>query len=242
MQINQTAPAKRAGDIRFGVLPSTISLRIREPGSAITHFIAFILLLAGTGPLLMQARTHGSWLTLLGVQVFLITSMMLYAASTVYHTVVLDRERTRVFKKIDHMMISVMIAGTYTPVCLTILAGRTGIILLAAIWIMAFGGILLKAFWITCPKWVSSVLYLVMGWLCVFALVPLFELLPRSGFLWLLAGGISYSVGALIYALQLPLFNRRHKYFGSHEIFHLFIMGGTFCHYVFMIRYLVFFV
>ncbi len=241
MYTDQAAPARRAGDIRFGVLPSTISLRIREPGSAISHFIAFILLIAGAGPALMQAKAHGSWLTVLGVHVFLATSMLLYAASTIYHTVVLDRDRTRIFKKMDHMMISVMIAGTYTPVCLTVLAGRTGTILLIAIWLMAIGGIILKALWVTCPRWVSSILYLVMGWLCIFALIPLFELLPTGGFLWLLAGGISYSVGALIYALRLPLFNLRHKYFGSHEIFHLFIMGGTFCHYIFMIRYLVFY-
>ena len=241
MQSSQTFATRRAGDIRFGVLPSTISLQIREPGSAITHFIALILMMAGAGPLLMRAFAYGSVRTIVGVNVFLLTSMLLYAASTLYHTVVLDMARTRIFKKADHMMISIMIAGTYTPVCLTVLDGHMGGVLLAAIWAMAIGGIILKAFWVTCPRWISSALYLAMGWLCVFALVPLIELLPRAGFFWLLAGGISYSIGALIYALKLSIFNGKHPYFGSHEIFHLFIMGGTLAHYVFMTRYLVFF-
>ena len=93
-------------------------------------------------------------------------------------------------------------------------------------------GIIIKAFWVTCPKWVSSVLYIGMGWTCILAFTHIYEALPLGGFLWLLIGGILYTIGGVIYALKLSLFNNRHKYFGSHEIFHLFVMAGSFCHYI----------
>ncbi len=221
-------------NLRYGVMPSTISFQIREPGAAITHFIGLLGIMVGYGPLVMRARSYGSFWSVIGVCVFLITSGLLYAASSLYHTVVLSKEKTKIFKKIDHMMISVMIAGSYTAVCVTVLRGHIGWILLTVIWTMALGGILLKALWVTCPKWISSCLYLAMGWACVFALVPLFHLLPHAAFMWLTAGGVMYSVGALIYALKCKGFNERHIYFGTHEIFHCFIMAGTLCHYIFM--------
>ena len=138
-------------------------------------------------------------------------------------------------------MISVLIAGTYTPVCLTALKGQTGYILLGAIWLLALAGIVLKLFFVSWPKWISSVLYVVMGWLCAFALKPLFEVLPLSDFLWLLFGGIAYTLGAVIYAFKLKAFNEKHIYFGSHEIFHIFIMLGTFCHYMLLYNTLAFY-
>ena len=94
-----------------------------------------------------------------------------------------------------------------------------------------------KAFWITCPKWFSSVIYIAMGWVCVGVFGPLWHTLPASAFLWLLAGGIIYTAGGIIYALKLPIFNSQHTHFGSHEIFHLFVMGGSICHFIFMYLY-----
>lgn len=240
--MSRTRTAHAAGEItRFGVLPATVSLQIREPGSALTHFSGFILVLVGAGPLLLRARESGSGIQTAAMLVFLVSAAVLYAASTLYHTVVTDEEKTTLFRKADHMSISLLIAGTYTPVCLLALPGRAGRWLLGAIWFLAAAGILIKAFWITCPKWFSSVLYILMGWLCVFAFGPLLAVLPRGAFAWLLAGGISYSLGAVIYALHLREFDRRHPYFGTHEIFHVLIMAGTFCHYLVMFRYLVFF-
>ena len=96
---------------------------------------------------------------------------------------------------------------------------------------------ILKGCWINCPKWLSSVIYIGMGWLCVLAFVPIIHALPKAGFGWLLAGGIIYTAGGIIYALKLPIFNSRHKYFGSHEIFHLFVMGGSLCHYIMMYQF-----
>ena len=139
-------------------------------------------------------------------------------------------------------MISVLIAGTYTPVCLTALKGPVGYLLLGSIWTLALGGILLKIFFVHCPKWLSSTLYVVMGWLCVFAMKPLYSILPLSAFLWLLFGGIAYTIGAVIYAFKLKAFNEKHIYFGSHEIFHVFIMIGTFCHYMVLYGTLAFYV
>ena len=136
------------------------------------------------------------------------------------------------------MMISVLIAGTYTPVCLIAIPGRTGYILLGVVWGIALLGILLKALWVTCPKWISSVLYIGMGWTCVLAFTQILNALPTEAFLWLLAGGLIYTAGGVIYALKLPLFNSRHKNFGSHEIFHLFVMGGSICHFILMYKFL----
>ena len=137
------------------------------------------------------------------------------------------------------MMISVLIAGSYTPVCLIVLKGKTGIILLSIVWAIAIAGILIKAFWVYCPKWVSSVLYIGMGWTCVLAFTQILNNMSPAAFGWLLAGGIIYTVGGVIYALKLPIFNSRHKNFGSHEIFHLFVMGGSACHFVVMYAFLL---
>ncbi len=220
---------------RYGTLPSTISLKIREPGSALTHLAALVLLTAGSGPLMIHAKESGSRLTMVGAAIFLMTSCLLYAASTCYHTVVLDERRTTIFRKMDHISIAIMIAGSYTPICLSFLKN---VPLLVAVWVLAVFSALLKLFWITCPKWLSSALYLLMGWLCVFSFKSLLLLLPAPAFGLLLAGGVAYSVGAVIYALHPKAFDEKHIYFGSHEIFHVFIMLGTFCHYELLLHYL----
>ncbi len=222
---------------RFGRLPESIFIPIREPGSAFTHAIALMLTLIGAGPLLLKARICGSSATEASMGVFLISACLLYAASTAYHSVVGNKKMTERLRRIDHMSISILIAGTYTPICLTALKGRIGYALLAAIWILAVIGIIFKAVWYTCPRWISSLLYLVMGWLCMAALPAILHALPLGAFIWLLLGGVLYTAGAVIYALKLSRFNARHLYFGSHEIFHCFIMAGTLCHYVVMFGY-----
>ena len=136
------------------------------------------------------------------------------------------------------MMISILIAGTYTPVCLIAIRGTLGYTLLAIVWGIAIFGIILKAFWVNCPKWISSVLYIGMGWTCILAFTQILNSLSREAFMWLLTGGIIYTIGGVIYALKLPIFNSRHENFGSHEIFHLFVMGGSFCHFVLMYKFL----
>ena len=214
-----------------------MQITIREPGSAITHFIAMMMAVFATVPLLVKAGIQSGWENFLAMAIFMGSMILLYGASATYHSVDLTGRSLRVFRKLDHMMIFVLIAGSYTPVCLIVLGGKLGYTLLALVWGIAAVGMLVKACWITCPKWFSSVIYIAMGWICVFVFSPIVNRLPVAAFGWLLAGGIIYTVGGIIYALKLPLFNARHQYFGSHEIFHLFVMGGSLCHYVLMYRF-----
>ena len=211
-----------------------MNITIREPGSALTHFIAMLLALCAAVPLLVRAAVHSGVKSLTAMTVFMISMVLLYAASTIYHSVNCSGRVLRIFRKMDHMMIFILIAGTYTPVCLLTLPKPSGLMLLAAVWGIALVGIFIKGFWITCPKWFSSVLYIAMGWSCLSVLGQLFSLLPLHAFLWLLAGGLIYTAGGIIYALRLPLFDARHPMFGLHEIFHLFVMGGSLCHYIMM--------
>ena len=215
-----------------------MNITIREPGSALTHFIAMLLALCAAVPLLVRAVVHSGVKSLTAMTVFMISMVLLYAASTIYHSVNCSGRILRIFRKMDHMMIFILIAGTYTPVCLLTLPKPSGLMLLAAVWGIALVGIFIKGFWITCPKWFSSVLYIAMGWSCLSVLGQLFSLLPLHAFLWLLAGGLIYTAGGIIYALRLPLFDARHPMFGLHEIFHLFVMAGSLCHFVFMFCYL----
>lgn len=215
-----------------------MNITIREPGSALTHFIAMLLALCAAVPLLVRAAVHSGVKSLTAMTVFMISMVLLYAASTIYHSVNCSGRVLRIFRKMDHMMIFVLIAGTYTPVCLLTLPKPSGLMLLAAVWGIALVGIFIKGFWITCPKWFSSVLYIAMGWSCLSVLGQLFSLFPLHAFLWLLAGGLIYTAGGIIYALRLPLFDARHPMFGLHEIFHLFVMAGSLCHFVFMFCYL----
>ena len=214
-----------------------MQITIREPGSAITHFIAMMMAVFAAVPLLIKAGIQSGQENLLAMAIFMGSMILLYGASATYHSVDLTGRSLRIFRKLDHMMIFVLIAGSYTPVCLIVLGGKLGYTLLALVWGIAAVGMLIKAFWITCPKWFSSIIYIAMGWVCVLVFGPLLKTLSTPAFLWLLAGGIIYTVGGVIYALNLPIFNAKHKFFGSHEVFHLFVMGGSICHFIFMYLY-----
>ena len=216
-----------------------MQITIREPGSAITHFIAMMMAVFAAVPLLIKAGIQSGQENLLAMAIFMGSMILLYGASATYHSVDLTGRSLRIFRKLDHMMIFVLIAGSYTPVCLIVLGGKLGYTLLALVWGIAAVGMLIKAFWITCPKWFSSIIYIAMGWVCVLVFGPLLNTLSTPAFLWLLAGGIIYTVGGVIYALKLPIFNSKHKYFGSHEIFHLFVMAGSACHFVVMYAFVL---
>lgn len=211
-----------------------IKTHIKDPGSAITHFIGMLMAIFAAVPLLIKAASEPDRIYVISIAVYALSLILLYAASTTYHTFDKSDRINTILKKIDHMMISVLIAGSYTPICLLVLPRKIGVILLSIVWGIAIIGILIKAFWVYCPKWVSSVLYIGMGWTCVLAFTQLLNALSPAAFGWLLAGGIIYTVGGVIYALKLPIFNNKHKNFGSHEIFHLFVMGGSICHFIVM--------
>ena len=215
-----------------------MQITIREPGSAITHFIAMMMAVFAATPLLIKAALSSDGkITLHALGIFCISMILLYGASATYHSLNISGKALRIFRKIDHMMIFVLIAGSYTPVCLIILGGKLGYTLLSVVWGIALFGMILKACWVTCPKWFSSVIYIAMGWVCLGVFGTLWNVLPHAAFGWLLAGGIIYTIGGVIYALTLPIFNGKHKFFGSHEIFHLFVMGGSICHFIFMYLY-----
>lgn len=214
-----------------------MQITIREPGSAITHYIGMLMAMVAAIPLMIKASLSQNTLCIVAMVIFIGSMVLLYGASAVYHAVNLTGKALKAFKKVDHMMIFVLIAGSYTPVCLLVLEPSMGYPLLALVWGTAIIGMVIKLFWVTCPKWFSSIIYIAMGWECVLVFGPLVETLQPGAFWWLLIGGLFYTVGGVIYALKIPFLNHLHKYFGLHEIFHLFIMAGSICHFVFMFQY-----
>ncbi len=215
------------------------TLYIKDPASAITHFIGAVAFAGASIPLLIKAAQTGSPLTFFSMAVYAFGLVALYTASTAYHTVSQTSRYEPLLKKIDHMMIFVLIAGSYTPVCLLALPRLVGGLLLAVIWGCTILGICFMFFLVHCPKWISSLLYIAMGWACIFALPQLLTCLSPACFGWLLAGGLFYTVGGVIYALKRPAFEARHPNFGMHEIFHLFVMAGSLCHYLVMYVYML---
>ncbi len=214
-----------------------MQITIREPGSALTHFIAMMLAVFASVPLITKAGLSSGNTCMQAMTIFMFSMILLYGASTTYHSVNLAGKALKIFRKIDHMMIFVLIAGSYTPICVMVLEPGLGYPLLALIWGLALVGILIAALWITCPKWFSSLIYIAMGWVCVLVFGPLHNAIPTGAFAWLLAGGVVYTVGGVIYALKLPILNSKYHHFGSHELFHLFVMGGSICHFIFMYNY-----
>ena len=207
--------------------------KISEPWSAFTHFIALVASATAAPFLIARAFADGrSGMDIFGCAIFCISLMLLYGASTCYHT--FDRKITdhSGLRKTDHMMIFILIAGTYTPMCISVIGGIQGGILFMAVWLLAIAGMLLKLFWVNCPKPLSSVLYIGLGWACVFVLPTVREHMGTLAFRCLLAGGIIYTAGGLMYAFHFRKFDEKHPDFGSHEIFHLFIMAGSFFHYL----------
>lgn len=202
-----------------------------RPWSAITHGIGAVL--AVLGALLLLLRAHTS-LQLVAFTIYGASMIALYTASTLYHCLRTGIPARRRLRKLDHCSICLLIAGSYTPICLLVLGESCGPALLTGVWCFALAGILLSLFWITAPRWLSAGVYLCMGWLVVFALKPLTGAMPLEGMVWLVAGGVLYSVGGVLYALKWP--GRNHPRFGCHEIFHVFILLGSVCHYINMYR------
>ena len=157
-----------------------MKFEIKDPGSAITHFIGMLMAAFAATPLLIRAASNPDKIHLISLSIFIISMILLYAASTTYHTLNLSERTNRILRKIDHCMIFMLIAGSYTPVCLIVLGGKVGYTLCAIVWGIAIAGIILKLFWITCPKWFSSVLYIAMGWVCVLAFTQILNEIGRA--------------------------------------------------------------
>jgi len=214
-----------------------MSLRIREPVNSMSHMLGAVLSLSGLVLLLLRSLEHDSTAYLGSALVFGGSLVLLYSASMIYHWVVSSAQVIRTLRKIDHCMIYVLIAGTYTPICLITLQGALGMGLLIGIWTLAVLGIVLKLVWFNAPRWLYTAFYLLLGWIAVFFIYPISLAMPGQGLFLLILGGLLYSVGSVFYAVK-PQWIRLGK-FGFHEIFHLFILAGSIVHYLFIYRYVM---
>ena len=210
--------------------------RLREPINGLTHLAGGLLASVGLIVLLAMAASEGRVDQLVAFGVFGLSLIALYTASTLYHLLPLSAANIARLRRVDHMSIFVLIAGTYTPFCLLALDGAWRVGLLGLIWSLALCGILFKLLWMDAPRWVSVALYLGMGWVAVIAIPALFRAVPLGGMVWVLTGGLVYSAGALIYGLKRP--NLVPGVFGFHELWHLFVMAGSACHFWAVLRYI----
>ena len=214
-----------------------IKFKLRDPISGLTHLLGAILSIVALILLVYYSVKHATVWHIVAFSIFGASLILLYTASSLYHLLPLSEKGVTILRKIDHMMIFVLIAGTYTPICLVALRGPWGWSLLSIIWGIAIAGIILKGFWFNIPRWLSTLIYALMGWLAVTVLYPLIKTIPLGGFIWLIVGGLLYTIGAVIYGLKWP--NITSKFLGFHEIFHIFVMMGSFSHFMLMFRYIL---
>lgn len=200
--------------------------------SALTHGAGAILALIGTTILLCRAFFLEKPLDMMVFAIYGFSMICLYTASTLYHSIRASEAWRIALRKYDHCSIYLLIAGSYTPVCLLALSNSVGYVLLAVIWICALVGIILTAIRLNIPAWVSALIYMAMGWMAVFAIVPLYQVMSSVAMAWLLLGGLFYTIGGVMYAVKWPL--RHSPHFGCHEIFHVFILLGSVAHFVMM--------
>jgi hemolysin III len=194
-----------------------------EVANSLSHGFGLVAAMVGTPFLILHAVRLGDARFIVGTSIFAATMLLLYLASTLYHALPRGRAK-RVFRVIEHSAIYLLIAGTYTPFTLGVLRGAWGWTLLGLVWGIALAGVLLKALNRMAHPILSTGLYLLMGWLIVIAVQPLVDRVPTSGLLWLIAGGLAYTLGVIFFALDSRL-----RY--GHFIWHLFVMAGTACHY-----------
>lgn len=196
---------------------------LEEKINIISHGIGFISSIAALIFLVVHASLHGNVWHIVSFSIFGATLIILYTASTFYHSAQKSELRTRL-KIIDHASIYLLIAGTYTPFTLVTLSGKTGWVIFTVSWGLALSGVILKLFFAGRYNLISTVMYVLMGWIIIFAIKPLINNLPLNGLLWLFAGGISYTIGAVLYSIKKIKFN--------HAIFHILVLTGSFCHFI----------
>ena len=211
---------------------------VREPVNALTHLIGAGLSLIGTLLLfiLNPNKTPFTITSIASILIFGISLILLYTTSGIYHLVKTTDAVLLKLKKLDHSMIFILIAGSYTPFCMLSLTGVWKWSIIIIVWTLAVVGITCKIFWIDMPRWLSTFFYIGMGWIALFALKPLYTSLSFGGFLYLVLGGVMYTIGGIIYGLKKPNFS---KAFGFHELFHVFVMLGSFCHYWAVLKYVL---
>ena len=202
---------------------------VRDPVSGFTHLGAAVAAVIGATVLVTLAAVYHKWWHLAAFIVYGISLILLYIASTLYHLLPVSEHARRVLRQLDHVAIFLLIAGTYTPLCLVPLRGPWGWSLFGAVWALALAGMFIAIFAIDAPRWLSVGLYLGLGWLVIVAIWPLLHRLPPASLFWFGLGGLFYTVGAVIYAVKKP--DPVPGVFGFHEIFHLFVMAGSAAHF-----------
>lgn len=223
-------------DLARALLVRKMRKKFREPVSGLTHLGGALLALVGLGVLVARASGEGRWDQLVACGVFGCSLVALYGASSLYHLLPVSPAAVARLRRWDHVTIFLLIAGTYTPICVLALEGRWSTGLLALVWGLALCGVVLKVFWMDAPRWVSVGLYLAMGWLAVIAAPEILRSIPSGGIAWILVGGLFYSVGAVIYGLKWP--DLVPGAFGFHELWHLFVLAGSACHFWAVWRYI----
>jgi hemolysin III len=202
--------------------------QLRDPISGFTHFAGFLLSFVALIFMEMSAVSHGTTRHIISSAVFGISLILLYGASSMYHLLPYSPRGSTILRRIDHAMIFILIAGTYTPICLIPLYGLWGWWLLSIIWCMAIAGIFQAVFWLHAPRWFTTSIYLFMGWIVIVVFYPLVQSLPSGALIWFILGGLSYTVGAILYARKRP--NPFPGIFGFHEIWHILVLIGSSCH------------
>jgi len=208
-------------------------IKIKDPVSGYSHLAGAFLVLIGTVALALKAEGA---LQMAAFLIFGISAIMLYSASAWYHLFGASAEKIDLIRKLDHAFIYILIAGTFTPFCLILMGGFWGIALFAIVWILASIGtasIFFRSFWKFFPRWASTGLYLLMGWIALVLIYPLRKM--HSVIALLLLGGIFYTIGAVIYMCKKPNIS---KSVGFHELFHFFVLAGTLAHFYCIYRYI----
>jgi hemolysin III len=211
---------------------------IREPINGLTHLfgavLSFVALLA---MVIKTSLSTNSPLTIAAVIVFGVSMILLYAASATYHMVIAQAKVIAFLRRLDHSMIFILIAGTYTPFCLISLKGSTGWLLFSLVTGIALLGVVFKLVWFHSPRWLSTALYIGMGWLIIFFAAPLADKLASGGLFLLVLGGVLYTIGGVIYGAKPKFLEMKH--WGYHEIFHIFILLGTLAHFLSVFLYVI---
>jgi len=208
--------------------------KFREPVSGLIHLVSAGVAAAGLVLLLIVSR--GDALKQLSVGIYGFSLVLLFSASAIYHLVPGGEDATRRLRKFDHAAIYMLIAGTYTPICLNFFSGWLQWGFLALIWAMALAGVVVKLFVINAPRWVTARdLPRLWGWMAVLVIKPMLAVVPAGGLLWMLAGGVLYTVGAVIYITKkMDLYP---GVFGFHEVWHVFVTLAALCHFIMIYQY-----
>lgn len=208
--------------------------KIKDPFSGFSHLFGAIISIIGLIFLILKAK---SVIDIVSVSIFGVSLILLYTSSAIYHLLNVSEKATLILRKLDHIMIYVLIAGTYTPIALGPMIGPWGWSIFGVVWGLAIIGLFMTIFWMNAPRWLSTGNYLLMGWIVIIAIYPMIVVFKENNsfnsLIWLLLGGIAYTIGAIIYGLKWP--KLKNKYFSFHEIFHLFILLRKFISLLFYI-------